>query len=139
MNKIITWLGAGSMALAVVACGGKVVVDGVGENTGGAGGTGSQSTGSSTVSGTPQGCGDVILPSPGELMGCSGGVSTGSGVTTCETDLCDANGNIFGAVCSGNTCSCQLNGFAKCGCTTAGITDFCSQGTPCCPWNPIPL
>ncbi len=136
MNKIITWLGAGSMVLAVVACGGKVVVENGVENTGGAGG---QTSGTSTVSGTPQSCGDVVIPSPGDLSGCSGGVGSGPGQMTCETDLCDANGNVFGAVCSGNTCSCQFNGFTKCGCTTEGITDFCSQGTPCCPWNPIPL
>jgi hypothetical protein len=131
MNKIITWLGAGTMTLTLLACGGKVVVDGVGDD--GVGGT-TQTTGSSP----PQSCGDVVIPSPADLTGCTGSVGSGP-PTTCETDLCDANGNVFAAVCSGGTCSCQLNGFSKCGCTTDGITDFCSQGTPCCPWIPIPL
>ena len=136
MNKMITWLGAGSLTLTVVACGGKVIVDGSSDNTGGAA---NQSTSVTTASGTQQGCGDIVIPSPLDLVGCSGSVGSGGGTTTCESDMCDADGNVFGAVCSGNTCSCQLNGVAKCGCTTAGITDFCASGPACCPWIPIPL
>ena len=135
MNKLLTWLGAGTISLTVAACGGKVVVDGLGGNTGGAS---SQSTSTTTASGTPQGCGDIVLPSPGELIGCGGVVVFGP-PKTCETDMCDANGNVFGAICTGSTCSCQLNGFTKCGCTTEGVTDFCASGPACCPWIPIPL
>jgi hypothetical protein len=134
MKNLITWLGAGSMAVAVVACGGKVVVDGVGDNSGGA-----SNLTTSTASGSPHSCGDLVIPDPVALTGCSGGVGSGGGSQTCETDMCDSAGNVYGAVCKGNTCSCQLNGFTKCGCATDGITDFCSQGTPCCPWIPIPL
>jgi hypothetical protein len=137
MNKTISWLGAGTMAVTLWACGGKVVVDGIGDNSGGAGSLG---TGGSTSSGTiPLGCGNLVMPSPGELTPCTGGVGAGSGgMTTCERDVCDANGNILGAVCSGAACACQVNGITKCGCTTTGVTDFCSA-TPCCPWFPIPL
>jgi hypothetical protein len=130
MNKLVAWLGTGTITLAVAACGGKVVVDGPGDSSGGGS---SQTTGS----GTQQSCGDIVIPSPAELTGCTGGVGSGGG--TCETDMCDANGNVFAAVCSGTTCSCQLNGFTKCGCTTEGATDFCSVDVPCCPWIPIPL
>jgi hypothetical protein len=138
MNKLATWLGAGTISLTVAACGGKVVVDGLGDNTGGAS---SQSTSATTASGTPQHCGDIVLPSPAELIDCTPGTSgVGSGgPTTCETDMCDANGNIFEAVCTGGTCSCQLNGFVKCGCSTEGVNDFCASGPACCPWIPIPL
>ena len=135
MNKLITWLGAFTITLALVACGGKVVVDGSGDGVGGAG---NQTTTTTTASGTPQGCGSIVLPSPAELVGCSGSVGSGPPMM-CETDMCDANGNVFGAVCTGSTCSCQLNGSTECGCTTEGVTDFCSSGTPCCPWIPFPL
>jgi hypothetical protein len=137
MNKIITWLGAGTMALTIGACGGKVVVDGAASNTGGAGGTG---TGGTTTSGNPQACGDLVIPSPVALTPCGVNSTAGSsgGMTKCETDFCDANGNIFGAVCTGPACACTLNGETKCTCAANGVTDFCST-TACCPWLPIPF
>lgn len=138
MNKLVTWLGGATITLAVVACGGKVIVDGPGENSGGAPNT-TTTTSTTTSSGTQPGCGDIVLPSPADLTGCSAGVTTGSGMTTCESDMCDSNGNIYGAICTGSTCSCQLNGFTKCGCTTEGVTDFCAAGPACCPWIPIAL
>ena len=136
MNKIIPWFSAASMALLVAACGGKVVVDGVGDNSGGAS---NLTTSATTASGTPQSCGDLVIPAPGSLMGCGGGVGVGGGSPGCVSDLCDSAGNSYEAVCTGNICSCRLNGFEKCGCTTAGVTDFCIQAPPCCPWIPIPL
>lgn len=133
MNKLISWLGAGTMAATLLACGGKVVVEG----GGGAGGLGS--AGDTTTGSSPLACGDVTIPSPVELTPCGGSVAASSGgMTTCETDLCDANGNTFGAVCTGAACACTLNGVTKCSCTATGVTDFCSD-TPCCPWVPIGL
>ncbi|MEP7122094.1 MAG: hypothetical protein ABJE95_14340 [Byssovorax sp.] len=132
MNKIIPWFGVAATAFSIAACGGKVVVDGVGDNSGGASNT------TSTASGSPHSCGDLVVPAPGTLMGCSV-AGAGGGSAGCQTDLCDSAGNTYSAICQGNTCSCQLNGFSKCGCATDGVTDFCSQGTPCCPWIPQPL
>jgi hypothetical protein len=134
MNKLIPWFGIASMVLVVAACGGKVVVDGVGDNSGGAS---NQTT--STASGSPHTCGDVVIPSPASLMGCSAAVGAGGGALGCQSDLCDGAGNTYSAVCSGSTCSCVFNGDTKCGCTTEGVTDFCTQSPPCCPWIPIPL
>jgi hypothetical protein len=51
MNKLDTWLGAGTITLAVVACGGKVVVDGSGDSSGGGS--------ARPPSGTSKGCGDA--------------------------------------------------------------------------------
>lgn len=139
MNKIISWLGAGSMAVTLLACGGKVVVDGNASNTGGSTNTG---VGGSTATGEPHSCGDLVVPSPATLTDCTPGTSgVGSGgPTTCETDFCDANGNVYGAICTGAACACQLNGFTKCSCATSGVTDFCSGGAiACCPWIAIPL
>jgi hypothetical protein len=136
MNKLISRFGAAAMALVVVACGGKVVVDGGGNNSGG-GGAGNLTT--STASGSPHTCGDVVIPSPASLMGCSAAVGSGGGSSSCATDLCDGAGNTYSALCSGNTCACVFNGDTKCGCTTEGVTDFCTQAVPCCPWIPIPL
>jgi hypothetical protein len=72
MNKLVAWLGTGTITLAVAACGGKVVVDGPGDSSGGGS---SQTTGS----GTQQSCGDIVIPSPAELTGCTGGVGSGGG------------------------------------------------------------
>jgi hypothetical protein len=136
MNKIITWLGAGTMAAMVWACGGKVVVEGDGTGEGGAGGLGQG--GGTTTGPNPLTCGDMPLPSPADLSFCGGSVvSAGSGgMTSCETDLCDSSGNTFAALCSGAACECIVNGITKCSCATTGVTDFCSD-TPCCPWIPI--
>lgn len=138
MNKLITWLGTGTMAITLWACGGKVVVEGGDDSSGGAGG-GGQGGNTTTGSGTPS-CGDVALPSPAELAFCGDTSSaTSGGMTSCQQDVCDASGNVFASLCSGSSCACLINGQTKCSCAAVGTEDICSTGTPCCPWVPIPL
>jgi hypothetical protein len=134
MNNIIPWLGIAAMAVVIAACGGKVVVDGLGDNSGGA-----SNLTTSTASGSPQKCGDVQIPAPASLLGCSASVGVGGAGASCQTDLCDSAGNIYTSLCQGSTCACQFNGFTKCGCSISGVTNFCTEASPCCPWVPIPL
>ncbi|MFS8069701.1 MAG: hypothetical protein ACMG6S_25325, partial [Byssovorax sp.] len=95
MNKLATWLGTGTMAVTLWACGGKVIV----EDGGGQGGN------ITTGSGAPI-CGDVELPSPADLTVCGGSASAGSGTaTSCQIDVCDLSGNTFTSVCSGSSCA----------------------------------
>jgi hypothetical protein len=140
MNKLVTWLGTGTMAVTLWACGGKVIVGGGNAGNGGAGGGGEG--GSITTGSGASTCGDVDLPSPADLMVCGGSVSAGSGgMTTCEQDFCDVSGNIFASVCTGSACACVINGQTKCSCATTSTNDICSTGSmpSCCPWVPIPL
>lgn len=143
MNKLITWLGAGTMAISLWACGGKVVVDAGGggdsNSNGGAGGLG-QGGDTTTGPGGPS-CGDIALPSPAELVFCGGtGSATSGGMTSCEQDVCDASDNVFASVCSGSSCACIVNGLTKCTCATTSTNDICASNVgSCCPWVVIPL
>ncbi len=140
MNKLATWLGTGTMAVTLWACGGKVIVEGGNDGNGGAGG-GGQGGNITTGSGAPT-CGDVELPSPADLTFCGGSASAGSGTaTSCQQDVCDLSDNTFTSVCSGSSCACLVNGQTKCSCATSGTDDICStSSTPsCCPWVAIPL
>lgn len=118
------------------ACGGTAVVDGQsGIGGDGSGGdptttTTSPSTGSAVICVTPD---PINTP-----VGCSSGVSVGSGQPVkCDTAVCDGV-NQWTSSCEGNGCSCSLNGTVRCSCVVEGGGELCTGSTPsCCP-SPFP-
>jgi hypothetical protein len=115
-----------AVALALAACGGKVVADGnagggyTGGTGGGTGGTGSSWTGY---------C--MNAPDMSALTFC--GASSGTEGSCIENDFCDAQGNKWSAICSSQACACQYNGATVCTCVLATAGDFCTSTPTCCP------
>jgi len=125
-----------SLALALVsllvACGGKVAVDGsAGAGAGiGAGGSGG-GTGATPGVGGAGGASCFDPPDPSTLTFCGG---SSSGGTFCiENDFCDQQGNIWTARCSTTGCQCLLNTVLLCDCSGAGPVNYCSGTPTCCP------
>jgi hypothetical protein len=117
----------------LVACGGKVVVD-VGGGTAGAGGAGGTTNIGSGGFGAETNTGGASCfnpPDPASLTFCGGSGSSGG---QCENDFCDADGNVWAAVCQATACQCKFNGLVMCTCAanTTGA-DFCSGTPTCCP------
>ena len=122
---------SGVMAMAVatiLGCGGKAVVDG-----GGAAG-GSSDSGGGEGNRSPV----CFTPDPvGEVLDCGGTSGSGS-PPSCETSICDQDGNRWVSRCSGQGCECRFNGNLRCTCSLDGPGAFCSGNTPsCCP-DPFP-
>jgi hypothetical protein len=128
--KTIGWVALGWMMAVASACGGKVVADG---NPGGGGNTGAGGEGGAGGgAGSGQFCGGVS--NPPALSFCGGSATTGAGMASCISDLCDLSNNKFESNCTSTTCTCSLNGAVKCTCALQGAGDFCSGTQPCCPW-----
>lgn len=121
---------AAVVMVAAAACGGKVVVDGAG-GAGALGSGGSANAGGANTGGAGSLCFGNLDPS--QLTFCGGGVTSSGGAPQCENDFCDADGNIWGALCEPGTCQCTINGVVACTCALDGPGNFCAGTPTCCP------
>jgi hypothetical protein len=124
------------LLVAVVACGGKAIIDGNG--SGGGGGTGGTGPGPAPGQG---GSGLLCYTDPpvGSLFECTTGMttSTGSGAPACQTAVCDEDGQIWISDCQAQGCRCYFNGQLRCTCNIQG-GEACSPGVPACCPEPFP-
>jgi hypothetical protein len=140
------WRALAAIVALAAACGGKAVIDpdttggghpGSGGQPGaggmpGTGGTpGIGGAGLSAVGGSTPTCGTP--PPVGNLEGCSGAVTTGTGMFECASFACDDGGNTWTTSCNDTGCTCAYNDAVVCNC--GGGSSSCA--TSCCPF-PFP-
>lgn len=132
-------LSSALLAAAIGACGGRVIVDGMGAGGAGAGaGTpayNAVNTGSSILSGP-----SCNFPVPvGTPENCSATASTGTTMAaSCVVAKCDKVHNQFVSNCTGQTCICSFNPATGdesfgCTCSLSGSCDLVKED--CCPFQ----
>jgi len=135
--RTLSLLVVGAIAMAaVVACGGKVVVDGH-AGSGGAGGASNAGGAGGSPNTTSSGCG--FPPPIGALVGCSAVASSGpGGPVMCSTALCDSASNSFQSDCTDASCTCtffpaQGTETISCSCALLAACDMVPND--CCPFH----